>query len=157
MFESEAIAKGCEIIEPQSIDSRFPEIEMSLFDLTLAFKNLIHNAVKYSFRPPQGHEGRRFIRVLGSWADDTHYSVAIQNYGVGMTPEEIASGSIFAPHYRGAKASDRRRTGAGLGLSHARQIIEGLHHGTIRVTSKPLQGEAHLTTFIVTLPVTQPH
>jgi len=157
MFESEAIAKGCEILEPQSIDSRFPEIEMSLFDLTLAFKNLIHNAVKYSFRPPQGHEGRRFIRVLGSWADDTHYSVAIQNYGVGMTPEEIASGSIFAPHYRGAKASDRRRTGAGLGLSHARQIIEGLHHGTIRVTSKPLQGEAHLTTFIVTLPVTQPH
>ncbi len=158
MFESEAAAKGCDILEPQSIDSRFPDIEMSLFDLTLAFKNLLHNAVKYSFRPPRSQEKNRYVRIVGGWADDAHtrYSIGIQNYGVGVLQKEIDDRSIFEPYYRGTKASDRRRTGAGLGLAHARHIIEDLHHGAIHVTSKPMFGDAHLTTFIVTLPVRQP-
>ncbi len=158
MFEGEAVAKGCDILEPQSIDSRFPDVEMSLFDLTLAFKNLIHNAIKYSFHPPRGQEKNRYVRIVGGWTDDehAHYSIGIQNYGVGVLQKEISDRSIFEPYYRGAKASDRRRTGAGLGLAHARRVIEDLHHGSIRVTSKPMFGDAHLTTFIVTLPVRQP-
>ncbi len=157
MFEREAAAKGCDILEPKPIGSRFPDIEMSLFDLTLAFKNLVHNAVKYSFRPPRQLEGSRYIRIIGRWTDVEHhcYSVSIENYGVGIPQDEIDSGAIFLPYYRGAKASDRRRTGAGLGLAHVRQIVEDLHHGSIHVTSKPVAGEAHLTTFTVILPVQQ--
>jgi signal transduction histidine kinase len=130
---------------------------MSLFDLTLAFKNLVHNAVKYSFRPPRQWEGNRYIRVIGRWADEQQqlYSVSVENYGVGIPQCEIDSGAIFLPHYRGAKASDRGRTGAGLGLAHARQIVEDLHHGAIQVTSKLVTGEAYLTTFTVILPVKQ--
>ena len=158
MFESEAAAKGCNILDPHAVASRFPDVEMSLFDLTLAFKNLIHNAIKYSFKPPQKYEGHRYVRITGRWADpdQQHYSISIENYGVGIPQAEIDSRAIFRPYYRGAKASDRRRTGAGLGLSHVQQIIEELHHGSITVTSKPMYGDAHLTTFTVTLPVRQP-
>ncbi len=158
MFEREAAAKGCDILEPRPVGSRFPDVEMSLFDLTLAFKNLIHNAIKYSFHPPRHLEGNRYIRIIGRWADADHhrYSVSIENYGVGIPQEEIDNGAIFIPYYRGVKASDRRRTGAGLGLAHARQIIENLHNGTIAVTSKHIAGEAYLTTFTATVPVYQP-
>lgn len=158
-FASEATAKGCDILEPQPTGgSRFPDIEMSLFDLTIAFKNLIHNAVKYSFGPPSGQDQRRYILITGQWADTEHlrYSISVQNYGVGITEEEIKGRLIFDPYYRGAKATDRRRTGAGLGLAYVRQIVEDLHHGTIEVTSKNLSGNAYLTTFTVTLPVRQP-
>ena len=159
MFESEAAAKGCNILDPQPINSHFPNIEMSLFDLGLAVKNLIHNAVKYSFEAPYNRKDtRRYVKIIGRWADNEqlYYSISIQNYGVGISPEEIEQRLIFQPYYRGKKASDRRRTGAGLGLAHARQIIEDLHHGTIEVTSKHLSRKAYLTTFVVTLPIEQP-
>ncbi len=158
MFKSEAAAKGCDILEPEPIRSRFPEIEMSLFDLTLAFKNIMHNAVKYSFRPPQGRDSNRYVRITGRWADKERqtYNISIENFGVGISEEEIEGRLIFQPYYRGEKASDRRRTGAGFGLAHARQIIEGLHHGSIEVTSEPMGRDAYLTTFTVKLPIRQP-
>ncbi len=159
MFKGEAEAKGCNILDPipDPSDDQFPVIEMSLFDLTIAFKNLIHNAVKYSFQPLRGQKGSRFVRIRGHWVDKAHryYSVRIQNLGVGIPQEEIDSGLIFRPFTRGAKASDRRRTGAGLGLAHVRQIVEDLHHGKVEVTSRLLSGEAYLTTFTVILPVHQ--
>lgn len=161
LFESEAREKGCDIHPPRSGGAGFPDIEMSLSDLTLAFKNIVHNAVKYSFNPPQGQDMRRYVRITGRWADvrHSHYSVSVENYGVGINEEEVEKELIFKPHYRGTKASDRRRTGAGLGLAHARQIVEELHHGTIAVTSQRLPGEGdpHLTTVTVTLPVKRPH
>jgi signal transduction histidine kinase len=160
LFESEAAQKGCNILPPRAIGSRFPDIEMSLFDLTLAFKNLIHNAVKYSFGSSRVQQRSRYVRIVGHWADSQNlrYSISIQNYGIGISKEEIEKRLIFNPYYRGERASDRRRTGAGLGLAHARQIIEDLHHGSIEVTSRPMPGEAnpYLTTFTVTLPVRQP-
>jgi signal transduction histidine kinase len=159
LFESEAEAKGCDILEPQSIGSSFPDIEMSLFDLEMAFKNVIHNAVKYSyFAESRQRSFQRYVKIIGEWADvrRKHYRVAVQNYGVGILPEEIEQRLIFEPYRRGEQSSDRRRTGAGLGLAHACQIIEDLHHGSIEVTSESQPGGAYLTTFMVTLPIRQP-
>ncbi|MBN1991594.1 MAG: GAF domain-containing protein [Anaerolineae bacterium] len=159
LFESEAAAKGCDILGPDSIGSSFPDIEMSLFDLELAFKNLVHNAVKYSYSASPGQSAsQRYVKVMGRWANAKHsrYSIQIQNYGAGILPEEIEQDLIFQPYYRGKQSSDRRRTGAGLGLAHARQIIEILHHGAIAVTSEPQAGGAYLTMFTVTLPLKQP-
>ncbi len=159
LFESEAASKGCDILEPQSIDSPFPNIEMSLFDLELAFKNLVHNAVKYSYSSLSGQSTTQvYVKITGRWADakQSRYSIQIQNYGVGILPEEIEQRLIFQPYQRGEQSSDRSRTGAGLGLAYVRQIIEDLHHGTIDVTSEPQSGRAYLTTFTVTLPVKQP-
>ena len=158
LFESEALQKGLAIIGPKARDGNFPNIEMSLFDLTIAFKNVIHNAVKYSYRPPKRLDLHRTIKVWGEWDSKRkgYYSIFIQNYGVGIMPFEIEKRLIFEPYYRGEKASDRSRTGAGLGLAHARSVIEDLHHGHISVTSIHQSGDAFLTTFIISLPVKQP-
>lgn len=157
LFETEAAQKGCEILGPRAKDGNFPKIEMSLFDLTIAFKNLISNAVKYSFRPPANLDVHRTIKVWGEWdKDKSNYHIFIQNYGVGITSGEIEKRLIFEPFYRGEQASTRRRTGSGFGLAYARLIIEDLHHGRIDVTSIPQGGDAYLTTFRISLPIKQP-
>jgi signal transduction histidine kinase len=158
LFKSEAEFKGCRILRPRPIGGPFPDIEMLLLDLGIAIKNIIHNAVKYSFRPPPEQPTSRSVSIVGRWADQAHtqYTVAVQNYGVGISEEEITRRLIFEPYYRGEKAADRRRTGAGFGLAHARQVIEDLHHGQITVESKHVGGSAYLTTFYITLPLRQP-
>jgi signal transduction histidine kinase len=158
LFESEALQNGCNIIGPRARDGSFPIVEMYLFDLAIAFKNIIHNAVKYSFRPPVDKDIHRTIKVWGQWDNNRagFYSVFIQNYGVGINPQEIEKRMIFEPYYRGERASDRKRTGTGFGLAHARLVIEDVHHGFIEVTSIPQGGDAYLTTFSISLPVVQP-
>jgi signal transduction histidine kinase len=159
MFREEAKALGCDILVPKvSETDRFPEIEMRLFELTLAFKNLIHNAIKYSFRPPADQNRNRYIRITGKWCnkEHTYYCVSIENYGVGITQEEISKRLIFKDFYRGMLSSDRQRTGSGIGLAYVSQVVEKMHHGSIEVESRPMGGNAHLTTFRITLPVRQP-
>lgn len=158
LFESEALQKGLEILGPRARDGVFPNIEMSLFDLTIAFKNIIHNAVKYSYAPPKNMDIHRVIKVWGQWDSNRegYYSIFVQNYGVGIMPFEIEKRLIFEPYYRGERSSDRRRTGAGFGLAYARSVIEDLHHGQISVTSNPQGSDAFLTTFSISLPVKQP-
>jgi len=156
MFQSEAAAKGCDILEPQASGPGFPDIEMSLFDLTMAFANIIHNAVKYSYSSWGGRDRSRYIRISGEWKGSSHYSVSVQNYGVEIPQAEIENGWIFKRFHRGRKASDRGRTGSGFGLAHAQQIIEKMHNGVLKVESKPIAGDAHLVTVTVTLPLKQP-
>lgn len=165
LFVAEAEFKGCDILEPKHIgDDQFPLIEMSRFHLGIALKNIVHNAVKYSYRPVKGSDKNRFINIWGIWAASSHqfYKLSIQNYGVGISQEEIDKRLIFEPFYRGKKAGDRHRTGAGFGLSYAREIIEEMHNGKISVTSVPASENAegkpdgaYITTFIITLPVLQ--
>lgn len=156
LFMVEAAQKGCDILKPKAIGTEvFPEIEMSRFDLGIALKNIIHNAVKYSFHAARPNEKHRYVNIWGLWADSSHqvYKINIQNYGVGISPEEIEKRLIFYAYYRGEKANDRRRTGAGFGLAYARQVIEDMHNGKIEVSSIPSEtGEGYLTTFTVYLP-----
>lgn len=158
LFKMEATYKGCDIVGPYTSNNEsFPVIEMSLFDLTIAFKNIVHNAIKYSFRPHRNSRTKRYIRIWGEIdsSDGAYYLVNIQNYGVGITKQEIVEGLIFRHFYRGVKSSDRRRTGAGFGLAHAKQIIEKMHHGKILVSSDHQGGDAYLTTFTIKLPIRQ--
>ncbi|MBI5294911.1 MAG: GAF domain-containing protein [Chloroflexi bacterium] len=154
LFESEALQKGCDILGPRARDGNFPKIEMSLFDLTIAIKNIIHNAVKYSFKPPRNLDKHRTIKVWGESDKDRdgYYVVCVQNYGVEITQAEIENRTIFKPYIRGEKASDKRRIGAGFGLAHAQMVIEDLHNGFIDVTSIHQGGDAFLTTFKISLP-----
>lgn len=155
IFEVEATQKGCNILQPKPVEENFPEIEMSEFDLSIALKNIIHNAVKYSFQQSPRQEKSRYIKIWGSYADSSKkkYKISVQNYGIGISQNEIDSRRIFESYYRGVNANDRRRTGAGFGLAYARRIVEDLHDGKIDATSIPVGGEAHLTTFTVTLPI----
>lgn len=157
LFEAEANNKGCNIVGPRAQGGEFPRIEMSLLDLTTAFKNVIHNAVKYSFEPPENSSMFRTIKVWGEF-DKTrkdHYNVYVQNYGDGILPHEIEKRLIFERYYRGEIASGRR-TGSGFGLAYTRLIIEDLHHGFINVTSVQQENNAYLTTFAISLPIKQP-
>jgi signal transduction histidine kinase len=158
LFESEASLNDCDILGPKARDGNFPTIEMSLFDLTIAFKNIVHNAVKYSFKPPINKAVQRTIKVWGQWDNkrEGHYVVCVQNYGVGISQTEIERRLIFRPFYRGEKASDRKRTGSGFGLAHAQSVIEVMHHGFIQVSSLHQGGDAYLTTFSISLPIRQP-
>jgi len=101
--------------------------------------NLVGNAIKYS---PQGGT----VRVSIESRDDK-VEIAVEDHGVGMTPEEIEKS--FQPFTR---APTLRKTvpGHGLGLFIVQRIVKE-HGGTMSVDSAPGRGSV----FRVELPVTK--
>ena len=150
LYQKEAKKKGIIINKPSTLDGAlFPEIEMSMAHLTRAFNNLIHNAVKYSFRSSK-EKDRYFISITGE-RSGSNYKVSITNYGIGILPEEIKGGAVFLEGYRGLLSADRERTGSGMGLFEAHKIIKN-HGGSITITSEN-RGLGYKTTVIVSLPL----
>ncbi|MGH9837415.1 MAG: sensor histidine kinase [Blastocatellia bacterium] len=131
-------------------------LQVSPIHLQQAFNNLIHNAVKYSYRG--GEYGGRQVGIRGSYAEQG-YRIVIENHGIGILEEEYDL--IFEPGYKGLLRQKERLTGSGLGLPLTRQIIEK-HKGKIGVCSEPAgepardQTHPYLTRFTVWLPLTQP-
>lgn len=99
--------------------------------------NLLSNAIKYS------PEGGDIIIRLGFEREEMYF--AVQDHGMGMTPEQVES--LFSKFYRTPDARARGIKGTGLGLHLVKQIIES-HGGQIQVHSIPGQG----STFRFTLP-----
>ncbi len=99
--------------------------------------NLLSNAIKYS---PQG--GNITLELT---ADAANITIRVQDNGMGMSREQVAS--LFQKYYRTPDARRMGIKGTGLGLYLVSQLIEG-HGGTIEVRS--VQGKG--STFIVTLP-----
>lgn len=151
LYEAEAARRGIEI---RVRLSHPPHLEMSRHHLQYAFNNLVHNAVKYSFRSGPGRQ--RYVRIEGYPAGE-YYAVTIENYGVGILPEEIESGRIFEDGYQGKLTQGEYRTGSGKGLYFARRVIER-HHGKIKVESRLVadeetpEGQPHLNRFTIYLP-----
>ncbi|MGZ3714674.1 MAG: hybrid sensor histidine kinase/response regulator [Ktedonobacterales bacterium] len=99
--------------------------------------NLIDNAIKYS---PDGGQ----IDVEVCRLDDNLARLSVRDRGIGIAPEKREA--IFKRFYQ-AHAEDHR-SGLGLGLYIARQIVE-LHGGDIKVEFPEGGG----TRFIIKLPV----
>ena len=97
--------------------------------LRIAINNLLTNAIKYN----------RAGGTVELAAEETATSVLIhiRDNGVGITAEEQER--IFDKFYRSERDDIRAKSGHGLGLSLAREIIL-LHHGSLEVTSKPGEG-----------------
>jgi signal transduction histidine kinase len=96
---------------------------------------LVGNAFKFS---QSGHP----VRVVTT-SDNGFFKLAVEDRGVGMTPEQIASVSAYTQF-------DRRRheqQGAGLGLAIVKRLAE-LHGGELKIQSEPGVG----TTVHVSLP-----
>ncbi|MEG2644206.1 MAG: HAMP domain-containing sensor histidine kinase [Enterococcus sp.] len=89
--------------------------------------NLMDNAIKYSYK-----NGNIHVHLT---QNDQGVILAISDEGIGMT-EEVAN-RVFDKFYQ--SDTSRKRTGNGLGLALAKQIVE-LHQGTIEVKSSPDQG-----------------
>ena len=104
--------------------------------MRVAINNLLTNAIKYN--QPNGK--------VTLHATETEDAVLIQvsDTGIGISNEDIEH--IFDKFYRSEDDSVRQRSGHGLGLSLAREIVQ-LHHGTLGVESKVGQG----TTFTLRL------
>ena len=107
--------------------------------MSMAFTNLIENAIKYNF-----DDG--WVRVSLN-ADHKFFYLKVSDSGVGI-PEELQD-HIFERFYRVDKARSRETGGNGLGLAITRNAIL-LHRGSIKVHSVEKQG----TTFNIRIPLT---
>ena len=107
--------------------------------LTLAFSNLMENAIKYN--KPGG-----WVRVSLN-ADHKYFYVTVADSGIGIPEESISQ--IFERFYRVDKSHSREIGGTGLGLAITRSAIV-MHRGAIKVYSKENEG----TTFSVRIPLT---
>ena len=122
------------------IDSLIPRLDVTADSqrLTVALRNVISNALKYS----RSNEGRVKVAVF---PDDDGVRMVISDEGIGIPPE--AQEKVFEPFYRTDSSRSRETGGYGLGLSLTRAIIEA-HGGTIRLNSTPGCG----TTVMIWIP-----
>lgn len=132
------------IAEKQSVeliqDSFRPvNAEIDQTKLTLAFSNLMENAIKYN------KEGG-WVRVSLN-ADHKYFYVTVADSGIGIPEDSI--NHIFERFYRVDKSHSREIGGTGLGLAITRNAIV-MHRGAIKVYSKENEG----TTFSVRIPLT---
>jgi len=95
----------------------------------IAINNLLTNAVKYS--QPGG-----LVHLV---CEETEQStrIMVRDTGIGIAEEEQSH--IFDRFYRSNDAATRQRSGHGLGLSLAQDIVQ-LHHGTLTVNSSLGEG-----------------
>lgn len=106
--------------------------------LERAILNLLTNAVRYS-----GPDDRIEVRAV---RQGNSARVEVQDYGIGMTPQEVEL--AFDRFWRAD--SSRASDGNGLGLSIVRQIAR-LHSGYIEIVSKSGAG----TTATLRLPLSR--
>lgn len=105
--------------------------------------NLIVNA-------RQAMEGGGQLTVsVRKGAEGTTGEISVRDTGHGIPAETLRK--VFDPYFTTKTADAQGQGGTGLGLSLAREVIEG-HHGRIRVESTVGQG----TTFILKLPLAKP-
>ena len=132
------------IADKRNIDIIFESVrpvvaQIDEVKLSMAFRNLIENAIKYNY-----DDG--WVRVSLN-ADHKFFFLKVSDSGEGI-PEELQD-HIFERFYRVDKARARETGGSGLGLAITRSAIL-LHHGSIKVHSVEQQG----TTFNVRIPLT---
>lgn len=106
--------------------------------LSLAFNNLVENAIKYNVE-------NGWVKVTLD-ADHKAFFVTVADSGIGI-PEEFQR-YIFDRFYRVDKARSRETGGTGLGLAITKSVIL-MHHGTIKVESREGEG----TVFTVRIPL----
>ncbi len=124
--------------------------------LNRAFSCLLHNAIKYSWS--KRGDNAPYIDIRVDKRPD-NIEITIENWGVAIRREELENDLIFQFGQRGQIADDRGRSGTGIGLYDARNIITK-HGGTIRITSEPTFGNppevySHpfITKVFITLPI----
>ena len=108
--------------------------------LSLALRNLIDNALKYSPDQPV---------VWVQWGlEGGRVAIRVRDKGIGIAASEQKA--IFQKFFRGSAAEAANVKGTGVGLAMVRHILAA-HGGKIQVTSESGQG----STFTLLLPVAE--
>lgn len=119
-----------------------PDIPFALCDRPRTMQiltNLLSNALKYT---PE--TGEIMIR-LDAESEEGFIVISVTDTGIGISPEDQAK--LFKSFFRGSNTHLTRASGAGLGLSITKSLVE-LQGGRIWLNSELNQG----STFYVTIP-----
>jgi two-component system sensor histidine kinase CiaH len=132
-------------IEPLALSKKI-KIEVKLenkvlvqgnsFELKRVFYNIIHNAITHT-------KAEGTITVFDDVVRN-NYMIYIKDTGIGISKDMLEK--VFDPFFQGDVS--RSTTGAGLGLTLAKKIVEN-HKGTIKIESEIGKG----TKVIVSLPI----
>ena len=93
--------------------------------LRIAINNLLTNAIKYS--------NISGTITLATEQVDSSILIKVKDTGIGINTKD--QNKIFEKFYRSNNEDVRERTGHGLGLSLAKDIVQ-LHHGVLKVESE---------------------
>lgn len=135
----EVVAQLAEFARASHVDVKLHSEEPELItsgehrELSRALSNILHNAIKYSWRRDRGSTPWVAIR-LGK--DGRRVYVEFETWGVPITQEEIDEGLVFQIGYRGKFSTDRGRLGTGIGLTDALRVAEK-HDGALTLESRP--------------------
>jgi len=97
--------------------------------LRIAINNLLTNAIKYS--------DTNGVVTLSAEQIDSSVYIRVRDTGIGISVDD--QNYIFDKFYRSNDEKTRERTGHGLGLSLAKDIVQ-LHHGSLKVQSEKGKG-----------------
>ena len=116
-------------------------VKISLSHLTIIFRNLLENAIKFS---PDGGDITWDVQV-----DNGYVKSIISDTGMGI-PEDVRM-HLFERFYRGDTSHSRLVPGSGLGLALVASVLKA-YSGEIEIES----GEGNVgTTVVVRLPLAQ--
>lgn len=104
----------------------------------VVMQNLLDNAIKYT---PAGNDIKVSLRIV-----DKTIEIQVKDSGIGIPKQK--QGQIFNKFFRAENAIKIERSGMGLGLFVAKNVIED-HKGKIWFESQENKG----TTFFVSLPI----
>lgn len=107
--------------------------------INTVLRNLLSNAAKYS--KPNSKV------ILSGWQEDSNVHFAVQDEGIGMTPDEVKMILESATYLASKPGTDGER-GAGLGLMLSRELLQKIS-GTLKISSDKNRG----STFEVVVPV----
>ncbi|WP_170162370.1 PAS domain S-box protein [Caldimonas tepidiphila] len=150
---AEAIARSVEIARPVleqgahrlvlDVPACGLPVEGDADRLSQVVSNLLVNAAKFS---PE----RSTVR-LGAWAEaDDTVRVSVRDEGQGIAPDMLAR--IFEAFVQDGRGKDQSRSGLGLGLAIARNLVR-LHGGSIEARSEGIGRGAE---FLISLPRAEP-
>jgi phosphoserine phosphatase RsbU/P len=145
------VRQAIAMVRPMAVDSRIaleleadPHIPLVYADPDRVLEvliNLIDNAVKFT-----PFEGSVNVKISQQETDPEFIYITVSDTGRGLSAEALPL--IFERLYQDPESIDGNRSGLGLGLYIARELVN-LHGGRIWAASQPQQG----TTFTFNLPV----
>jgi light-regulated signal transduction histidine kinase (bacteriophytochrome) len=125
-----------------------PEVEADPSQLDRLFRNLIGNALKFhNQEPPLIRIRTELPTTTSNEGIAAQCRILVEDNGIGFEEKHLDRIFVLFQRLHGRGEYE----GSGMGLSICRKIVER-HGGTITAKSKPGEG----STFIVTLPLTQP-